>query len=162
FLEVRLAGPDGRSQGINRAGNFLDYDQSGNPVFQAALAGQMVVGRFEPYTLPDGQETTALEVAGPVRDSSGEGVGVLSAVVAAPLWDDATPQATRRQYQEFLQATDTTSAAMELGGDRHVVAVAPVAGTDWLLLVQVPERVVVEPLGVLQRGVVVSSLPVLL
>src|SRR5690606_15652607 len=77
-------------------------------------------------------------------------------------WDDATPQATRRQYQELLQATDTTSAAMELGGDRHVVAVAPVAGTDWLLLVQVPERVVVEPLGVLQRGVVVSSLPVLL
>ena len=200
FLEVRLAGPDGRSQGINRAGNFLDYDQSGNPVFQAALAGQMVVGRFEPYTLPDGQETTALEIAGPVRDSSGEVVGVLSAllpaqrfqervekfslategrsllvhrdgtillaagegVVAAPLWDDATPQATRRQYQELLQATDTTSAAMELGGDRHVVAVAPVAGTDWLLLVQVPERVVVEPLGVLQRGVVVSSLAVLL
>src|SRR5690606_41251154 len=103
FLEVRLAGPDGRSQGINRAGNFLDYDQSGNPVFQAALAGQMVVGRFEPYTLPDGQETTALEIAGPVRDSSGAVGGALS----------ARPPAQRSQERagRFSPATDARRLA---------------------------------------------------
>lgn len=108
FLEVRLAGPDGRSQGINRAGNFLDYDQSGNPVFQAALAGQMVVGRFEPYTLPDGQETTALEIAGPVRDSSGEVVGVLSALLPA--------QRFQERVEKFSLATEGRSLLVHRDG----------------------------------------------
>ncbi|BAS28206.1 hypothetical protein LIP_2365 [Limnochorda pilosa] len=130
YLEVSVAGPDGRAGSLSQSGEYGERNLQGNATFRAALGGQSVVGGLIPYG-SGGASTLALEIAAPVLADQGTPIGVLTALVPAERFEAQLASfSLADKSRTFLVTKDGTVLLGSGQADQAVTRLSALAGDE--------------------------------